>query len=520
MNDILKRLGIVALVAAIGFSLSGCPASVEPGATTGSVTGNVVFPDGADGITLTIELETIDGLLAASVDVTDQSPAGGSFRFDGLDPGTYTLYVSSRVPLGRSQVRTLTVTAGGVYSLGTLSINLGCDCGAIPSPCGCTHGNVGCGCDLDDLGCGCTNGGAGCTCIPDNFCNCDNGAGSSCGCDLENLGCNCDNGTGTVPGCGCDPAVATGITLYPNALPYLNLGDTYLLFATVTPVSAANQTVIWLSSNPEVVSITESMVPHPRFGISGPQSAVRIRANSWGTATITAAVMASGGVEHWASLTVTVAINVAGDIIFDLANDEAFQALPLGPIIDAVAAFYGTPLQAAGATGAHVRLEVVERDGRNALLVGQLGNSWSGVDVMDWFVEFDAGDLFVLEGEVLAGPAQLFPSVNNGGWGSLIPGGEPVLETGDTFVWIHIITPSDAANIRNNSPAGIRIRANNDGSLWVISELRIVGGRPSGWTPPPPPPPPPPCGCHHYLCGCGTACDCDDCLVGECGCIR
>jgi len=146
--------GILATVLALAFT--ACRSPSEPIPTTGSITGRMVFPDGMNGITLTIELETMGGLLVASASVSDSTAAGDLFRFDGLNPGTYALYVSSQDSQGRTMVRNVTVTAGTVYSLGAMHINLGCNCshgnappcgcGTIPSACDCTYGNVGCDC--------------------------------------------------------------------------------------------------------------------------------------------------------------------------------------------------------------------------------------------------------------------------------------------------------------------------------------------------------------------------------------
>ena len=338
--------GIFAAVLALAFT--ACRGPVESRPATGSIAGSVVFPSGSDGASISIDLKTMEGLLAASVDVTYEPATDGSFRFDGLDPGVYALYVSLQDSLERSRMRTVTVTAGGVYPLGAININLGCGCGTIPPPCGCTHGDAGCGCDLGGLGCGCTHGDVGCGCTHGDIgCGCTHGD-ASCGCDLGGLGCGCtygdvgcgcthgdvgcgctygdvgcgcthgDVGCGCTygdvgcdcmrgdEGCDCAPGLATGITLSRTDPLYLYLGDTYLLFATVGPEDTTNRMVVWASSNLAIVSVVESMVPQPRFGISGPQTAVRIRANGEGTATITATAMASSNEELIATLTVTV----------------------------------------------------------------------------------------------------------------------------------------------------------------------------------------------------------------------
>ena len=200
--------GILATVLALAFA--ACRSPADSALTTGSIAGNVVFPSGSDGATISIHLKTMEDQLTASVNVSYAPSAGGSFRFDDLDPGIFALYVSLQDSLERSRMRTVTVTAGGVYPVGTININLGCNCGTIPQPCGCSHGNVGCGCDLGGLGCGCTHGDVGCGCTHgDVGCGCTHGD-VGCGCDLGDLGCGCTHGdvgcgcTHGDVGCGCD----------------------------------------------------------------------------------------------------------------------------------------------------------------------------------------------------------------------------------------------------------------------------------------------------------------------------
>gem|GEM_PF-1239731 len=283
------------------FVMTGCsnPTEAMPTPTTGSIIGNVVFLGDTDGIAITIELETIGGQPVDSVDITDTLSADGSFRFDGLNPGIYVLYASLQAPHRRAMLRNVTVTAGGEYPLGSVAVNItGCGCTHGNVGCECTHGNVGCGCTAADH-CDCTHGDA----LP---CDCNLTAGDGCDCTLGNF-CEC---TGN-DDCACSPNVITGITLSHTAPLSLNVGADHLLFATVLPANAANQMVIWVSSNPAVISVAESMVP--RFGISGPESAVRIVANSEGTATITAVAIASGDIEQRATLAVTVQNANAGE---------------------------------------------------------------------------------------------------------------------------------------------------------------------------------------------------------------
>ena len=147
----------------------------------------------------------------------------------------------------------------------------GCDC----------DGNVNCGCTFNGIECDCIPGSGGCICVPINGCDCS-----------DNI--NCD----------CLLNMITYITLSRVDLLYLNVGDTYLLYATVTPENANNQMVIWVPSDPAVISVTESMV-QMKFGVSGPESAVRIKANAEGTATLTA-IAISGNKEHRATLLITV----------------------------------------------------------------------------------------------------------------------------------------------------------------------------------------------------------------------
>ena len=231
--------GIFAAVLALAFA--ACPGPTESIPTTGSITGRLVFPEGTDDITISVELETVGGQPVDRADLSGSAPADGSFRFDGLDPGAYVLYVSLAGSGLRAQLRTVAVTAGGVYALGSMSINLGCDCTPGTGGCDCTPA-AGCdctpvaGCDCTPgtgwdctpaAGCDCTPGTGGCDCTPAAGCDCtpvtgcDCAPGAGCNCDLGGIGCNCTPGAGCncdlggigcncVPGVGCDCTPGAG----------------------------------------------------------------------------------------------------------------------------------------------------------------------------------------------------------------------------------------------------------------------------------------------------------------------
>ena len=227
--------GILAAVLALAFTACPGPSQVEPG--TGSVAGTVVFPEGEDGIVITLTLEAAAGQFSLDYVVTDETGGGVPFRFDDVPPGIHALFASWQStqesdPV-RGFVRNVEVRAGIVYPLGNIIINLGCGCAPGNVSCTCTHGNVpGCNCDPVDLGCNCTpgagncactHGNVGCGCAPGNVsCSCTHGNVPGCNCDLADLGCNCTPGAGNcgcthgnvscsctpgnVPGCNCDPA--------------------------------------------------------------------------------------------------------------------------------------------------------------------------------------------------------------------------------------------------------------------------------------------------------------------------
>ena len=297
--------GILAAVFAMAFT--ACPGPNDQRQdipATGSVVGNVVFAEGLDdGIKLTIKLKANGELVDYHDIVNEQVPGGVQFEFASVPYGTYCLYALLLGELNR--MRGVTVRAGEVYTLtGDIIINVGCNCGTIPPACDCTQGE---------------DGACGCGTIPD-----------ACGCLFGDVpGCNCDELDGSCDG-GCAPNLVTGISLSQASPLSLLVGDTHLLHATVSPENVANQMVVWTSSNPAVVSVTTSMVP--RFGISGPDSAVRVEALSLGTAIITATAMSSGSVEHSASLTVTVTVPIPPPFegIWAFATDAHFQGLTIG----------------------------------------------------------------------------------------------------------------------------------------------------------------------------------------------
>ena len=358
--------GILAVVFAAAFTACSGPTTPEPPAT-GGIVGNVVFSRGLDdGLRVTVRLKANGGVVDSRDVVNDQAPGGVPFEFDGVPYGTYCLYA---LVLGESRrMRGVTVRAGQVYTIShDIIINIGgcdcgtvpdaCGCGTIPAPCGCSYGNVpGCGCDLEEgnactgqctdtvCNCGVTGGGCacglsdgdacGCGAIP-SPCGCSYGNVPGCGCGLEegnactgqctDTVCNCGvTGGGCACGltdddrCDCLPNVAASIILSRDTLFFVEGADVtyYLIHAKVKPETAANQMVVWVSDNPEVVRVAASMVP--RLGISGPESSVRVKAVGPGVATITATAMGGGSVELRATIAVTVSTE---GIVFTRSDD-------------------------------------------------------------------------------------------------------------------------------------------------------------------------------------------------------
>jgi len=371
--------GILAVVFAAAFTACSGPTTPEPPAT-GGIVGNVVFSRGLDdGLRVTVRLKANGGVVDSRDVVNDQAPGGVPFEFDGVPYGTYCLYA---LVLGESRrMRGVTVRAGQVYTIShDIIINIGgcdcgtvpdaCGCGTIPAPCGCSYGNVpGCGCDLEEgnactgqctdtvCNCGVTGGGCacglsdgdacGCGAIP-SPCGCSYGNVPGCGCGLEegnactgqctDTVCNCGvTGGGCACGltdddrCDCLPNVASSIILSRDTLFFVEGADVtyYLIHAKVKPETAANQMVVWVSDNPEVVRVAASMVP--RLGISGPESSVKVEAVGPGVATITAAAMGGGLVE----LRATIAVTVSTKGIEFTRSDDGYAY--------AVTGFTGTP---------------------------------------------------------------------------------------------------------------------------------------------------------------------------------
>jgi len=172
--------------------------------------------------------------------------------------------------------------------------------------------------------------------------------------------------------------------------------------------------------------------------------------------------------------------------VFDLATDDNFQALPVGPLTTAAAvsaAFEGTPLTDVGTLGTHVRYAIVLHEGRNALQVETLV-SWSGVDVTSSFVEFTVGDEITVRGQVTVGSGQMLLNVNHAGWAPL-QGWNPNISTGGTFEnEFESLNVPMVNSIMAASPPNIRIRSNADTMTFILTDLVIEGYR-EGWAPPP-----------------------------------
>jgi len=116
----------------------------------------------------------------------------------------------------------------------------------------------------------------------------------------------------------------TGITLSHTGTLGMIRGETRVIYATVTPATAVFQWVEWTADN-DHVTITRT----PRAGVlTGPETAISIRANTLGTTTITATAMGSGPVELRATITVEISANL---ITVDVYDDVTMDMMRIAP---------------------------------------------------------------------------------------------------------------------------------------------------------------------------------------------
>jgi len=278
-------IGIMSIVLVATLTACRSPNDImQP--TTGTVVGAVTFAEGATG-SVTLELKTASG--GAAYMSRNVTPDSTEVRFIDVTPGIFFLYAYVRG--AREQLRyNVPVTAGGVYTLsGGITITI-------------------CGCGLG-TGDGCTGQ---CT---DTVCGCGLGIGDGCTGQCTDTVCDC--GLDSDDACDCAQTVVTHITLSHTGTLRIPIGESRIVYATVTPETAVFQWVEWTADN-EYVSIART--PRPRAGIfAGPETAISISGNELGTATITATAMGSGPVEISATLTVEVVpppltVEIDGDV--------------------------------------------------------------------------------------------------------------------------------------------------------------------------------------------------------------
>ena len=133
------------LAAFITMPFFGCKmpsTNIPEGSKTGSITGKALFTKEVDHAGITVILEKTDGLLSLSfvsaamgIDSSErsigavrslagqtQTNADGSYTFNKVEPGTYTIYASSKDSLEKAVKKNLTVTAGGTIDAGILNL--------------------------------------------------------------------------------------------------------------------------------------------------------------------------------------------------------------------------------------------------------------------------------------------------------------------------------------------------------------------------------------------------------------
>ncbi|MDR1249074.1 MAG: carboxypeptidase regulatory-like domain-containing protein [Treponema sp.] len=127
MRGVKTVLGIIVVAAVIGV-LAGCPGITGPEDSndTGSIAGAAHFSGGNNHAGILISLEAAEGdiaqsvrsvfengsMAARSVTASITTGANGAYAFDGIAPGTYTIYASSRDSSEGAVTTNITVTAG------------------------------------------------------------------------------------------------------------------------------------------------------------------------------------------------------------------------------------------------------------------------------------------------------------------------------------------------------------------------------------------------------------------------
>ena len=126
MKNVLKFLGIIALVAVIGFSMAGCPADDNSGGDGGGGGSFGGDNSGGGSATGSIKMENRTGVTIVRIGVNQGSsllqnfdvnvPNGGSYTITNVSPGSYFLTIFDNVsgyyPVPLMSSRTLSVSAG------------------------------------------------------------------------------------------------------------------------------------------------------------------------------------------------------------------------------------------------------------------------------------------------------------------------------------------------------------------------------------------------------------------------
>jgi hypothetical protein len=135
MNKRSHKFGIVVALIAIALIGTGCPTEGDTSPTTGSITGVAKYSSGANHAGIVISLEKSDGLrtvsalaaarganAARAVTSSAVTTADGSWAFDKVAPGTWTIYASSQNSKEKAVQTNVTVAAGRSVTAGELQL--------------------------------------------------------------------------------------------------------------------------------------------------------------------------------------------------------------------------------------------------------------------------------------------------------------------------------------------------------------------------------------------------------------
>jgi uncharacterized repeat protein (TIGR02543 family) len=136
MKNLAKVLGISMIFSWV--LLVGCTSPTGPGSGVqpGEISGKALFSNAADHTGITINLEKTDGLISASVsrslnagravysdgETATATAEDGSYRFTGVNPGTYTVYASFQKSKERAVATNVTVLAAQASTADDLNL--------------------------------------------------------------------------------------------------------------------------------------------------------------------------------------------------------------------------------------------------------------------------------------------------------------------------------------------------------------------------------------------------------------